>query len=984
MKLFSARKSLFQEFVITFGIIIFLPMVVIGSVSYFKGVQQLETEVEELLQQIVADVSSSIDKVVSDYDFLSLHVVTTREVKQFLELRPDEYYKKLEFINVIERDVAKDFFLKNPYIEGFKIIGDSGIYYSTEAIEMPQNAENYVDKMPPDVSMKIFTSNQNDNSIAKDSLKITLVRRIFAKGISKARGFFILNFRAEQLNEIWKKVDLKGGYIWIIDSDGKIVYHPDANLLGNEAWSLVEKEQFNGQKGYFKTSIDGKKQICVYNTSERTGWKIIANVPIKKVSEPIAKMRNTVAYSIIIAYLLSMFMGYLFIRSILKPMKTLQKNMKEVGKGYWNKIEGKLPEDETGDLMKGFNSMVDKISELIEQVYEAELNQRKVELATKKAELQALQTQINPHFLYNTLSAISSYAMVDEKIPMQEMMDALSNMFRYAVRNPLEPVRVSDEIKHVKDYLLIQKYRLRLMPQIEWNMSKFFDYQMLRLTLQPIVENVFKHGFPQGIEEYHKICICSYRVDEMLVVDVSDNGVGPTWDINDTEFIPNERGGKGGIGLSNVHRRLKLAYGDKYGLKISGKQGEGMTIKMFMPLIKDKFEYDEETIPTRYIANRKKGVDEIMKAFINNREIDLSNCFNNAIILKKAEDSLIKKTVHITDAKAPMSEGGIHDFYSNGDYWWPNPDTKDGLPYVNHDGETNPDCFIQHRLILREMRTNVVNLATAYKITKDERYAKKAVEFLNEFFLNESTNMNPHLLYAQAIPGICSGRGIGVIDTLHLIDVPFAIEALKESASMIQDIYNGLKQWFADYLKWLSTHPYGIDEMNWTNNHGVCWHVQASVFAAFTGDNQMIEFCRERYKKILLPNQMALDGSFPKELHRTKPYSYSIFVLDNMVTLCHVLSDEENNLWEYDLEDGRGIKKAMDFLYPYLADKSKWPFAKDVQHFESWPTAMSFLLFAGIGLKEKKYIDLWKRLDPDPSDMEIRRNTAIRQPLLWL
>lgn len=373
-----------------------------------------------------------------------------------------------------------------------------------------------------------------------------------------------------------------------------------------------------------------------------------------------------------------------------------------------------------------------------------------------------------------------------------------------------------------------------------------------------------------------------------------------------------------------------------------------------------------------------------MYFFNNLKANNLTEIFDTRWIIKKAELSFKENPIHITDAIAPLSEGSIQDYYSNGDYWWPNPETSDGLPYIRRDGESNPRAFSEHRRILRQLRTNVANLAAGYLITGDNKYAERAVLFLKEFFLEDDTKMNPHLLYSQAIPGICSGRGIGIIDTLHLIDIPVAIEALKKSPSLTPEILLGLKGWFAEYLNWMTTHEYGIDEMNTDNNHSICWYVQASLFAKFTDNKEIEEFCRHRYKTILLPDQMALDGSFPRELARTKPYGYSIFALDNMVTLCHVLSTEEDNLWNFELDDGRSIGKALEFLYPYLEDKSKWPYKKDVEHYEAWPAAVSSLLFAGYGLGESKYINIWKNLDMDPIDSELRRNMAIRQPILWL
>jgi len=226
--------------------------------------------------------------------------------------------------------------------------------------------------------------------------------------------------------------------------------------------------------------------------------------------------------------------------------------------------------------------------------------------------------------------------------------------------------------------------------------------------------------------------------------------------------------------------------------------------------------------------------------------------------------------------------------------------------------------------------------------------------------------MNPHLLYGQAIPGICSGRGIGIIDTLHLVEVPIAIDALRNSPALTPEIFRGLQQWFTDYLTWMCSHRYGIEEMNAHNNHSVCWYVQAAIYALFTLNTDMIDYCRNQFKKELLPNQMAINGSFPLELSRTKPYGYSIFILDNMTTLCHVLSTPEDDWWNFTLADGRGIRKGIEFLYPYLEDKSSWPYSPDVEHDDGWPTQVSCLLFAGIAFENPNLIELWDSLDPDP------------------
>ena len=194
----------------------------------------------------------------------------------------------------------------------------------------------------------------------------------------------------------------------------------------------------------------------------------------------------------------------------------------------------------------------------------------------------------------------------------------------------------------------------------------------------------------------------------------------------------------------------------------------------------------------------------------------------------------------------------------------------------------------------------------------------------------------------------------------------------------------GVRDWFARYLKWMTTHKYGQDERDAKNNHGTCWVAQAAEFARYTGSAQLTAFCRGRYKTVLLPGQMAADGSFPLELKRTKPYGYSLFNLDAMAAVCQVLSTSEDNLWTFQLPDGRGMRKAMEFMVPFIADRKKWPYPPDVMYFDQWPVRHPSLLFAGLALDEPAYIDLWKTLHPDPTVEEVIRNCPLRQPLLWV
>jgi len=353
-------------------------------------------------------------------------------------------------------------------------------------------------------------------------------------------------------------------------------------------------------------------------------------------------------------------------------------------------------------------------------------------------------------------------------------------------------------------------------------------------------------------------------------------------------------------------------------------------------------------------------------------------------ILRAADQALTAGPFTITRARSPHSAGGPNDFFSMADYWWPNPTNANGLPYVLRDGESYPGLFNDHRLEMRNLRDAVAALAAAHKITRDERYAQKAAALLRVFFLDEATRMNPHLAYAQAVAGRHPGRSYGIIDTLHLAEVPPAIMALQRSPAFTPELVAGLRRWFADYTEWMLTSKNGKEEAAARNNHAVAFWLQVACFARFTENQEQLTECRRQFREVFVPNQMAADGSFPLELKRTKPYAYSIFQLDNLVLLCQALATPEDDLWRFELPDGRGIRRAVAFLHPYLADKSKWPLPPDVMAWDGWPVRQPALLFAGLAFNEPEYLALWHRLPADSEDLEVRRNLACTQPLLWL
>lgn len=353
-------------------------------------------------------------------------------------------------------------------------------------------------------------------------------------------------------------------------------------------------------------------------------------------------------------------------------------------------------------------------------------------------------------------------------------------------------------------------------------------------------------------------------------------------------------------------------------------------------------------------------------------------------VIPQARAMLAETPRTIAAIPAPRSPAGRQDYYSEGDYWWPDP-AKPGGPYIRRDGRSNPDKFDGHRDALIRFGRIVPMLAAAWDLTGEARYAAGAIRHLRAWFVDPATRMNPNLQHAQAIIGVNTGRAIGVIDTLQIVEVARAASLFaRRNAPGYGVIRTGVEAWFAHYLDWLTTSPFGIEERDQANNHGTCWLLQAAAFASVTGRDDVIAAGRERLRTVIIPAQIAPDGHQPLELARTKPYAYCLFNLDVLAASAWLLSDGKGDLIAWCTPDGRSIGQAIAFMAPYIADKGQWPFAKDIEYFEGFPVRHPALLFGARALDRPDWLRIWSGLNPDPVIGEVIRNFPVRQPLLWL
>jgi len=292
---------------------------------------------------------------------------------------------------------------------------------------------------------------------------------------------------------------------------------------------------------------------------------------------------------------------------------------------------------------------------------------------------------------------------------------------------------------------------------------------------------------------------------------------------------------------------------------------------------------------------------------------------------RDAAPVLVERNFSVVDKQLAPADGDKHDYMSLAPYWWPNPDTANGLPYVRRDGEINPERdHASDRKSLENMTSGVETLSFAYFFTGREAYAARAAKLLRVWFLDEATKMNPHLRFAQAIPGRSSGRGAGIIETHDLPDLIDAVALLARSKEWSGNDQQALQGWFERYLRWLLESAEGRREAKALNNHASWYDVQLASFSLFIGKKDLAKNVTGEFAAKRIAKQIEPDGRQPYELGRTQSWNYSLFNLEAMFSAASIAEKLGVDLWSDQGAEKRGIRKALDWLVPFAGGKSAW------------------------------------------------------------
>jgi len=586
-------------------ILLFLgfPFLFFGMLWYNKSNESIELNAIRYNQQLVLQVSSHLETYFSELERTTYTLIANPFVQQYVVQMNDPVVDTDE---IFEKYIIPNIFMgRGPLgrsdIYNFSIISQSGVTTYGENGKARTVADSTIMQKYLDEMAATGGSNFQVRGISRigNEWRISIIRKFTDMSTYQTAGLFVVELNLTQINTIAESNKMgENGYLWILGDNAKVIYHPNSGKIGKEAEaSYIEEFARHRGKGYFFKTVDGQRKLVVFHRSKQNNWTIASEVPISELTGSLIQLRN---FTIWIAGALILFVVLAlsgFSISLTRSISHLQRLMKRAENGDLAVKAPENREDEIGGLNRSFNKMVGEIRRLIEVVHMSTIKEKEMQIKQREATMHAMQSQINPHFLYNTLEVINSYAILEGVMPISKMANSLADIFRYSVGNPRQIVALREELNHIKIYLEILKERYPYL-EVENTVDEdeIAGISAVRLVIQPLVENAFFHGYEKNKLRPGYIGFSGERTEFYYILRIKDKGKGMdaeklreynqyfTADEStqmDSE-LPFQK-----IGLWNVHHRIRLTYGHPYGLWIESSDREGTVIQVRLPHLPD-------------------------------------------------------------------------------------------------------------------------------------------------------------------------------------------------------------------------------------------------------------------------------------------------------------------------------------------------------------------------------------------------------------
>ncbi len=601
-------KSLKTQIISSYIFISFFVLAVSAILSYNTILRILEDMSRSSAIQNFRQVELNIYDFIEEVDNLSKIFLTNQSTQYFLD---QSYYSEEERLENF-RDFSKNIsrmIITYRYIDSIFIFKAGGEVFGSgpnnnwyirgdgsENEFYKSNIYPIASKNFPGItvvgnfSSEDFTSdgllNQNSsNQYVYNKINyITAIKGIKSLTQSSQTASIIVNINERELNSIYSRLSDNTSLIYIIDTDGRIVSHPDKSKIGMQS-SILPYVDTRANEGSF-TYENGKDRMQgVYYKMSKTGWTIVNELPYSIFTNNINRLKNIIIFSFLLSLVIAIVFYTYWINKMTHPLTKLISVMKEVGRGNIGHTVSEVPDNELGMLIGQFNKMSLSVTDLVQK-------NRIMEEQKRRMEVEILQSQINPHFLYNTLNTIKWMAAVIKAKNIVDSISILGNIIRPIFKNKDVLCTLREEIEYLTNYIKIMSYRYDDEINIELDINKqLYEYKVLRFILQPIVENSFIHGLMKSQGEKRLKVGAADDDDETLFIEIMDSGEGipegKIADLNETFVQPliNPENWDSGIGLKNVNRRIKLHFGDAFGLSIRNNQSKGFIVMVKIPKV---------------------------------------------------------------------------------------------------------------------------------------------------------------------------------------------------------------------------------------------------------------------------------------------------------------------------------------------------------------------------------------------------------------
>jgi len=589
LSIFKGMKHIFDnleirnKITVLFIISMTVSFLLLGSSMFIISSDMMKAEVSNSNLQTLREVDKCISLIMKEIDDISMLIALNPVVQNYLSknypsMTEEEYRDYYEVLEILDGVSAYNRLLfiklytkgKNYYSRVGNSYRTADIYSEDDIISSPwyNNVCQLNGKM-----LLVF----NEQFGAQDD-SILFMRRVIKNMDNNKLGIIEINVPNSLFENAINDIKIKRtGFIFIANTEGIILTHKNKEKIGEKLDSSMLQYIMENGSGYYINTVDGVKQMFIFSQNPAFGFIFIGEVPLNEVLENTITIRNYTVIILLICIILSIFISYAMSLRITKPIHYLTHTMRKALTGDFNIKVQINSTDEIGELSNVFNSLLQKINSLIHEVYESNLKKRELELL-------ALQSQINPHFLYNTLDSLKWMAEKYKADDISEFIDKLALFFRLSVSRGKNIIALKDEIMQTKSYLQIQKIRYPDKLQVYFNLDpKTYEFSTVKLILQPIVENAIIHGIAPK-KTRGTIIISSYIEDSTIILKVIDDGVGIHPERLKSILSSHSENKKKSYGMKNVEKRIQLYFGEKYTVDCYSRLGIGTVVTLRLPL----------------------------------------------------------------------------------------------------------------------------------------------------------------------------------------------------------------------------------------------------------------------------------------------------------------------------------------------------------------------------------------------------------------